>query len=60
MLWDPWGLWLKAGSYYHSRALPEGSAHRRKALESWEDICPGQSERAQLEGEYELEPRGDS
>ena len=32
MLWDPWGLWLKAGSYCHSSALPEGSAQRRKAL----------------------------
>ena len=31
-----------------------------KPLESWEDICPGQSEIAKLEGEYELEPRQDS
>lgn len=42
MLWDPWGLRLRAGSYCHSRALPEGLAQRRKAL----GVLGGHSPRA--------------
>lgn len=31
--------------------MPKGQAQRKKPLESWEDICPGQQEVAELEGE---------
>lgn len=38
---------------------PRGKVKGENPLKSWEDICPGQPEVAELEGEDELEPRGD-
>lgn len=65
MLQDPWSSGLIAGSYWHGQMgtaehCPRGGVKTENLLESWEDICPGQPEVTQLQGKYELDPRGES